>query len=263
MLRTILSGLALATISSAACDSWFVTEAAARYQSAQSYGDIAGLKQLFNSVIYVENGKESDPAKGILSKKLKIDSGRTFYDYTDCATYTELIVADPKEPYVIGTQLRISTNNGGIDRIDSIVTKPSDWLFNATNTLYWAQKESWDNIPSAKRDSRDTIKKAADAYLDLFSDSTVKVPWGTPCARLEGGAYTGKGAANDTCNVGVPSGVPMKNRKYVIDEAYGQVDVMLQMGAHEWPDSHQFRIEGGKLRYVHTMTWCGIPNCGV
>ena len=264
MHQSILYQLALAAIASAACDSWAVTEASARLLSSQSYGDPASFKQLLNpSAIYIENGKEIPIDDSILKKKLRIDGNKTFKDLVDCATFTEIIVADAKEPYVIGTQLRISPNNGGVDRVDTIVTKPGDWLFNATNTLYWASKEDWSAIPSAKLDKRETIKKAADAYLDLFSDSKVVVPWGTPCARLEGGAYTGKGLANDTCNVGVPSGVPMKNRRYVIDEAYGQVDVMLQMGAHEWPDSHQFRVEGGKLRYVHTMTWCGIPNCGV
>ena len=27
-----------------------------------------------------------------------------------------------------------------------------------------------------------------DAYLDLFKDKSVQVPWGTPCTRLEGSA---------------------------------------------------------------------------
>jgi hypothetical protein len=26
-------------------------------------------------------------------------------------------------------------------------------------------------------------------------------------------------------------------------------------------DSHEFRLEGGKLRYVHTMTVCGGQQC--
>ena len=49
-------------------------------------------------------------------------------------------------------------------------------------------------IPEADRDSRETLIKAADAYLNLFNDKSVVVPWGTPCVRLEGGLYTGKGA---------------------------------------------------------------------
>ena len=65
--------------------------------------------------------------------------------------------------------------------------------------------------------------------------------------------YTGKGAATDRCDVGIPSGVKNTNRRYVIDEAKGSVDMFMTF-ADSLPDSHEFRIEGGKIRYVHTLT---------
>ena len=103
----------------------------------------------------------------------------------------------------------------------------------------------------------------ADAYLDLFMDKTAQVPWGTPCARLEGGVYTGRGEPTDSCNVGVPENVPMVEREYVIDEAKGAVSVFLKMGENKLPDSHTFRVENGRIRYVHTVTNCGEQdNCG-
>jgi hypothetical protein len=34
-----------------------------------------------------------------------------------------------------------------------------------------------------------------------------------------------------------------------------------QQGADGLPDSHEFRIEGGKLRYVHTLSSCGEKAC--
>lgn len=80
--------------------------------------------------------------------------------------------------------------------------------------------------------------------------------------RLEGGLY-GDPGVNGSCAVGVPSGVPLTKRRYVIDEVVGAVDVLLEFGKSGWPDSHLFRVEGGKLRYVHTLTHCGIKNCGV
>jgi hypothetical protein len=51
----------------------------------------------------------------------------------------------------------------------------------------------------------------------------------------------------------VPSGVRITNRRYVIDEVLGTVDVFNTF-AGNLPDTHEFRVEGGKLRYVHTMT---------
>lgn len=68
-----------------------------------------------------------------------------------------------------------------------------------------------------------TLKAAADAYCDIFNDKSVVVPWGTPCARLEGGWYTGNGSQSDRCDIGIPSGVALVNRQYVIDEEYGYV----------------------------------------
>ena len=143
-----------------------------------------------------------------------------------------------------------------------IITKPGDWLFNITGYAYWVTQENWSTIPEEKRDTRETIKKAADAYCDLFNNPNVTVPWGTPCVRLEGGLY-GDPGPNGSCAVGVPSGVNLHNRRYVIDETVGAVDVMLDFGTSGWPDTHEFRIEGGKIRYVHTMTHCGVPNCGL
>lgn len=164
-------------------------------------------------------------------------------------------MTDPTHPYVIGTQMHFNADGSQVTKIDTIVTDAGDWLFNATGTQYYASREDWFVIPVEQRDSRAAIKAAADAYLDLFNDKSVVVPWGTPCARLEGGIYTGRGSPTDSCNVGVPSGVQLLNRRYVIDETVGAVDVFLNFGGPDGiPDSHEFRLEKGKLRFIHTMT---------
>jgi hypothetical protein len=78
--------------------------------------------------------------------------------------------------------------------------------------------------------------------------------------RVEGGAYTGRGTPTDSCEVGVPSGVNIANRRFVVDEVLGSVVVYCTFGAggpsggSGAPDTHLFRIENGKLRYVHTLT---------
>jgi hypothetical protein len=74
---------------------------------------------------------------------------------------------------------------------------------------------------------------------------------------MEGSAYTGKGTSTDSCNVGIPAGKepPNIDRRYVINESMGSVSVLcvFQTMANA-PDSHEFRLQGGKIRYVHTMT---------
>ncbi|KAF2262581.1 hypothetical protein CC78DRAFT_467779 [Lojkania enalia] len=229
--------------------------------AAQTSGKSA-FSSLADTVSYTENRKKVDINTGVLSQALKIDHNRSQHDVVQCATFSEFIVTNSAKPYVIVTTARLDNTSYKVNQIDSIITTTGDWLFNVTGTYYWASRENWNEIPEAQRDTREVIKAAADAYLDVFNDKSVKVPWGSPCARLEGGAYTGRGQASDRCDVGVPSGVKLVNRQYVIDQNYGTVDVILDFGGPGGlPDSHEFRVEGGKLRYVHTLTSCGGRSC--
>jgi hypothetical protein len=227
--------------------------AADSYVAAQAAGKGSSISVLSDNLNYTENYAAAKIGSGILSKPLTINHNRSSLDTTQCATYTELIIADASHPYVVGTQMRFT--GGKAASMQTLITQKGDWAFNVTGTLYWASKEDWGTIPEAKRDTRAVIQAAADAYLDYFKDKTVKVPWGTPCDRLEGGSYTGTGKPTDSCNVGVPNNISLINRQYVIDETVGAVDVMLSFEG--LPDSHEFRIESGKLRYVHTITVMG------
>lgn len=230
----------------------FVTES---YIQAQSLGDPSIIAQ-DPEVAYTEDFRPLSIRDSILTTPLRIDHNRSLLDTTQCAIYTELIVTDPKNPRVIGTQIRLDEHAENILKIETLVTKEGDWAFNASLTYQYASKETangwWFTIPEEDRDSRKTIQAAADAYLDLFNDKTVQVPWGTPCNRLEGSWYTGNYSLSDSCNVGVPSGVPITQRRYVIDETVGTVDAFVRFGSR--PDSHEFRLEKGKLRLVHTLT---------
>jgi hypothetical protein len=182
-------------------------------------------------------------------------------DTTSCRVYVQAVTKAGDEWEVLATQI----GNGffGVGPFNNITTREGDWLFDAERTAYYASREDWSEIPEGQRNTRAELIAAADAYLDLFSDPATEVPWGTPCARLEGGIYTGRNQPTDTCNVGVPEGVPMIERQYVVDEALGAVNVLLKMGTNQRPDSHTFRIEDGKLRYIHTVTNCqGEENCG-
>ncbi|KAI2620948.1 hypothetical protein GGS26DRAFT_298074 [Hypomontagnella submonticulosa] len=254
MLRFTLAALGLLAVQATAqCTREELIAATDSLLAAQTAGKPDGVAPLADTVAYLESFKTADIKTGILSHPLKIDFNRSLHDTVQCATYTEIIVTDPAHPYVLGTQMRWA--DGKIANISTLVTDQGDWLFNATGTYYWATREKWDPIPEADRDSREVIQAAADAYADLFNDKSVKVPWGTPCARLEGGAYTGNGGPNDRCDVGVPNGVKLVNRRYVIDETLGAVDVFIDFASV--PDSHEFRVEKGLLRYVHTLTVMG------
>ena len=244
-------------------------EIADQYRASQADGRaIMHMKPMGEWVNYYENFELSSMSfGGVIASPQKVDWDRSFYDTVSCTVYVESIITNPEHPYVLATMIRgsgaIGSPIGTISGFDVIVSDQDDWLFDAGKTLYYAQREDWSEIPEGRRNTRQELQAAADAYLDLFKDKSVQVPWGTPCARLEGSAYTGKGQPDDSCNVGVPENIEMAERRYVIDPVVGSVAVFLRMGPNRRPDAHVFRIEDGKLRYVHTVTNCGTDeNCG-
>ena len=244
-------------------------EIADQYRASQADGRaIMHMKPMGEWVNYYENFELSSMSfGGVIASPQKVDWDRSFYDTVSCTVYVESIITNPEHPYVLATMIRgsgaIGSPIGTISGFDVIVSDQDDWLFDAGKTLYYAQREDWSEIPEGRRNTRQELQAAADAYLDLFKDKSVQVPWGTPCARLEGSAYTGRGQPTDSCNVGVPENVEMADRRYVIDPVVGAVAVFLRMGQNRRPDAHVFRIEEGKLRYVHTVTNCGEQvNCG-
>jgi hypothetical protein len=228
------------------------------YVAAQTKGDLAGLP-LAKGVGYWENIAPADIQKGFVTKPLKIDHHRSFLDTDSCQTFTEIIVTNKAAPYVVATRLRV--NHDKIAEVETLWTTTGYWLFNADAYLKYSSAEKWDAIPAEKRDTRGTLVSAANAYLDAFLEKKIDlVPWGFPCVRVEGGAYTGKGTPSDSCEVGVPGGVNISNRRFVVDEVTGTVAVFCTFGAggpnsgSGAPDTHLFRVENGKLRYVHTLT---------
>ena len=250
----------LATQTHANCVRETLQEAADNYLASQYMG-MPMMLSLAPNFSYFENDKKMDVQAGIINQEFKIDFARSIIDTAACATFTEMIIADARNPRTIGTQIHYDLSGKTITKIDSIVAKPGDRFFNATAALSYALTENWDPILESKRDSRSIIKAAGDAYMNRFSSNTTIVPWSHPCGRLEGGMYFDGNQPNGTCNYGLPSaGLDMGNRRYVIDEVVGVVDIFASSAGNEAKPgllgSHEFRIENGKIRYVHTMSRC-------
>lgn len=207
--------LTLATTAAAAlseCDRTFLNDMSAAYIGAQTTGQPVLIPSLSSRLVYTEQFKPLSINAGILTKALNITSYRRFYDAVLCTAFVQLIITDPAHPYVIGT--RFEADGLNITKMETLVTDAGDWLFNATGYQYYDSRENWALIPPEKRDSREVIKAAGDAYFDRFGNANASVPWGTPCARLEGGAYTGNGNLSaNTCNLGLPSTIKVLDRR--------------------------------------------------
>jgi hypothetical protein len=252
----------------AACTRELVSVLAASYIEALQHGkpDYLPVSKNFT---YIENEVVTNVAKGILSQSVTLDISRSLLDSTTCSAFLETTAATNTHPYVISARLLISEEK--ITSLQLVIADSGDWLFNATSHLRWTKQEKWDEIPKDKQDKRAVIQAAADAYLDSWADGSLKVPYGTPCARLEGGAYTGdKNASANTCYMPEfpkPFAGAL-NRRYVIDEEMGGVgifnnfpfiDVTRPDGT---PSTNFVRVEEGKIRYIHETTICGTRNCG-
>ncbi|KAI2463330.1 hypothetical protein F4781DRAFT_126599 [Annulohypoxylon bovei var. microspora] len=262
-------GALLPTVT-AECNRTYIQSFSDDYVKAHESGQLTQLENIAENFTYMENNMTREITGGIFNNALKIDHRHTIVDTVECASFTELIithnVSGEPAPYVIGTQIRHSPGDLSVYLIDLIVSTTGSWLFNSTKTLEYASKENWTLIDDDKLDTREALQQAADAYLSMWNNKSAidAVPWGTPCDRLEGSVYTGPGLPTDSCKVGVPTNnnqAPNSARRYVIDPTYGSISVLcifehLSMA----PDSHEFRMENGKLRYIHTIT---LANSGL
>jgi hypothetical protein len=271
MVRAIAALMLMFSIASiraeaAGCTRASLQSAVDKYMEALKKGT-PSIMPLAPQAKYIENRKETPLGQGIWSVPLAVDFDRTMaFDTEICESFTEIISAKATPQYVIGTRLKVV--DGKIAEIESLVSDKTSWGFNADSFLKYSSIEKWDLIPSDKRTDRQTLTNVASDYFDIFQDYKAfdKVPWGIPCVRIEGGMYTN--VQNDpkpSCTLGVPKGggVPMTDRRYIVDVDMGTVVGQVNFGGPKglW-DAHTFRLENGKLRYVHVITLCpgGCPK---
>jgi len=251
----ILLLLAINSQAESVCTRAELQSAVDSYLQAQSKGEISAMV-LAADASFLENMIEVSSADGLWNTALPIAFSRSFLDSTRCRTFSEIIVTEGGHKYVIGTRLYV--NDSKITRIDSLVTDKGDWLFNADAYLKFSSAEDWSAPPESQRTAAADLINAANNYFDFFSDRHVAAPWGRPCARLEGGAYTNAdNDPNPSCQVGEPQGfLYIVNRDYVVDEEMGVINVFCRFGnsTSGMPDSHTIRMIDGKIHQVHTLS---------
>jgi hypothetical protein len=165
------------------------------YVEAQGKGSLAALP-MDSKAHYLENGKDVDPGAGMWAKPLQVTRAMSFHDDKRCKTFTEVIVTGPT-PYVIGTRLYV--HNGIIIRVDSLVTKKGDWLFNANSYLKYTTKEDWSplykyQLTEPKEMIRGANAVARSACRRVCSTSPIATTWST------------RSWASSTCSAGSADG---------------------------------------------------------
>jgi hypothetical protein len=118
---------------------------------------------------------------------------------------------------VVATTLAWSFN--GLGQINSVVTQSGDPQFDAQAAADAAAKEDWSVIAEGKRDARAALLAAANAWLAS------------------------------------QPGPKLVDPEFTVDETKGAVAVRGHAGGEDGPAAaHVLRIEGGKVRYAHTLT---------
>jgi hypothetical protein len=232
------------------CDRAGLEAAVDSYLAALEAGN-PSLMPLAASVTYEENMASVDIGQGVFAAPVTIDFHRNLLDVQRCGSFTEVICASNSPQYVLGVRLQVADSE--ITEIEVVVTDSDDWLFDADAYLQYSTQEDWSVVPEAERLPYAELADAGYSYFRYWGDKSEPVPWGDPCARLEGGAYTrDMSLANGSCSVGVPdqSFAPQPYDD-LTDVDFGMTVVLLNLGG---ADSHLLRVLQSGIRYVHTLT---------
>ena len=200
------------------------------YIAAQTKGDTSGLP-LATGLGYIENMAPAAIDKGLIKTAMKIDHHRSLLDPSTCQTFTEVIVTNKEKPYVLGTRLRV--NRDKIAEIEILWTTTGYWLFNADAYLKWSSSENWGS------DSRRRARYARHAgrrrqRLPRCVSRREEGPGAVGLSRAtapKAACTPATDSPTDSCDVGVPSGVNIANRRFVVDETIGSVVVFCTFGA--------------------------------
>lgn len=242
---------------SARCQWAVLRDRADTYLYSQETGEI---DEAFVAAAYRENGKPLNITTGMVSKPLKIEETRSIFDQDECKTYTEIVVTDAAQPYVIGTQIsyteQVDTSTVLVATVDSVVTTTGDLNFNASRWLEhfsgFGWGDQWPIIAEAKRDSRDVVKKIVDTYLDALAGSSTAAPvFAADCTKQVGSEL----AASCADGLPVPAGMGSSNavRQYVFEDSLGAISVLVRSAEDAVPESFLFRVEDGKLKHILSL----------
>jgi hypothetical protein len=213
-----IAALALATpaLAQGQCSRETLQDVAQRYVKAQKDGSIFALP-VGEWVDYRENYAIVSSTIGVISQPADFAWQVSLIDTGNCRVFVQGVILKPK-PYVVGTRLAWSFN--GLGQIDSVVTQPGDPQFDAQAAVDAASKEDWGPIAADKRDTREALMAAANAWL----------------------ATQGQ----------------LATPEFTVDETIGGVAVRAHVGGPEGKAvGYVLRIEGGNVRYAHTLATKG------
>ncbi len=240
----------------AACTRESLTALIDGYFKALTAHDPAPLPVTAN-VKFTENAQVQKLGEGLLWKSAgALAFKRNLLDTERCGSLSHGVIDNGGTATIIGVRLKVE--GAKISEVESYVVDPSNGFFPTPEGVKKDGGADWEGIlPPAERSTRDVLSAAADAYFDLFSDSSTMVPFGTPCDRFENGFQTTRGQ----CSTGIPGGVTITNRRYVIADLEAGIAVgFVRFGS--LLDFHMFKVKSGKIMGIHALVGPSARSSG-
>jgi hypothetical protein len=217
-----------------------------QYFQALAARDAASLP-VAPSLKFTENGSELALGQGLWQTAGQAQFRRNALDVERCGTLTQSVIDESGSPAIMGVRLKLEDRK--ISEVETYVARATEFAFKPQGILDGADQD-WEGIlPPDQRSTREALNAAADAYFDLFQDSTTVVPFGTPCDRWENGTQTTSG----DCSAGVPPGLTMTNRRYPIADLESGIAVGFVLFAGSLLDFHMFKLESGRIRLIQAV----------
>jgi hypothetical protein len=163
--------------------------ATAAYVEAQRTGNLAGLP-LDEKAHFLENMITVERGAGLWNTALPIANSMSFHDDKRCKTFTEIIVTEGGPP-VRDRHAAVPAPGQGDPRRQP-GDRPGRLAVQRQRLPQVHQDRGLVDLFKYQKTPPSEIIRGANAYLDGFADKFTDIPWGTPCARLEGGAYTNR-----------------------------------------------------------------------
>jgi hypothetical protein len=211
-----------------------------------------------SSVKFTENAKQLSLGDGIWKTAGAVAFHRDVIDTERCGTVSEAVVDNSGTATIFG--LRLKLESGQITEVETIVVDPKNGFFPTPMGIVNSSHDDWESVlPADQRSTRAQLSAAANAYFDLFSNSSAMPPFAKPCNRLENGLQTTQG----DCSSGIPAGnLMMTHRRYPVADLEAGIAVGWVLFGGGLLDFHMFKLKGGKIEFINAVVGPSATSWG-
>jgi len=226
----------------AACTRAALKSVVEMYFTAMAAHDPSTLKAA-STVKFTENAKALKLGEGLWKTAGAVAFHRDVLDTERCAAVSEAVVDNQGTATIFG--LRLKLDAAQVTEVETIVVDPKNGFFPTPNGIVNRPRTTGKACcRPIQRSSRAELTAAANAYFDLFSNSSAMVPFGKPCNRLENGLQNHTG----DCGTGIPAGNLMMTHRSTRSPISKRGSPWVGCSSARAPRLSHVQVKGGKIQ---------------